>query len=525
MDNREHPIGNTAEPTAEDRSSPKAEQQHGSYVIEAIRLVLPLLVIGIGVGSFFALLSLRKEPDKEPAKERIPMVSTTPVDIQTGGLTIKVDGTVVPYREVALSAEVAGRVVEKSELCKAGRFVRGGDALVQIDPRDYQLAVKQLEEELEQAGASIDELDEDLGNTKELIEVAEETVKLQEKELSRLMTLAEKDFATASQIDQERRNVLSGRNALFKLRGQLRAIDARRVKYVSLKDLTAVRLSKAQLELDRTTVTAPIDGVVVTDSVEVDSYVSKGAPLAVIEDISAVEVKCSLRMDELYWIWRQPPAADIDSAIPTPRTDYQIPRTPVTINYTLAGRKYTWDGELSRFEGIGLDQATRTVPCRVVVPQPRDVRVAPVASGGSPARTPASELSDQGPPALVRNMYVSVEIHAKPDASLLKVPEAAVRPGGRLWRFRPLRDSFHEKWQAFAIVPSWFPLVQAGNGKLDIVQVHVVGVVNNVATIRSDGSGLSVGDKIVVTPLPFVEDGMMVQEVEDGTTVKEQAKQ
>ena len=488
MDDREYSSEHSTECPTDDRSLDEAAPDRGSVALEATRLVLPLLIIGLGVGSFFALSSLRKEPDKEPAEEKTPLVSTTPVEVQNDGLTIDVDGMVVPYREVALSAEVSGRVVQKSDLCKAGRFVSKGDALVEIDPRDYQLAVKQLDEELEQAGASIDELDAEAANTKELIEVAEESLKLQEKELGRLIKLAEKDFATASQIDQERRNVLTGRNALFKLRGLLRTIEARRVKLVSLKDLTAVRLEKAQLELDRTTVAAPIDGVVVADSVEVDSYVTKGTPLALIEDISAVEVKCSLRMDELYWIWQQPPAADARSAIPTPRADYQIPKTPVTITYTMAGRKYTWDGELSRFEGIGLDQATRTVPCRVVVPRPREVRVAAADSDGS-----ASEISEEGPPALVRGMYVSVEIHAKPEVSLLKVPERAVRPGGRLWRFKLLPMNFCEKWQEVVNVPSWFPLVQAGDGKLDILKVHVVSVCDRMATIRARRLGTSRG--------------------------------
>ena len=52
-------------------------------------------------------------------------------------------------------------------------------------------------------------------------------------------------------------------------------------------------------------ITAPIDGVIVLEEVEEDSYVNKGTLLVAIEDTSAVEVKCSLRMDELYWLWCQ----------------------------------------------------------------------------------------------------------------------------------------------------------------------------------------------------------------------------
>ena len=117
----------------------------------------------------------------------------------------------------------------------------------------------------------------------------------------------------------------------------------------------------------------------------------------------------------------------------------------------------------------------------MLVDSPREVHIA-----GGKAADSSEQLSELGPPALVRGMFVSVKIHAKPESSLLKVPEAAVRPGGRLWRVR--------------------------DGKLNEVEVHVVEVSDRVATIRANGSEVIVGDKVVVTPLAFVEDGMAVKE-------------
>jgi len=462
-------------------STQSTPSMQSTLPVEIMRLALPPLIIAAGVAIFFALFSLRKGPETKPPDKEIPMVATTTVEAQDDGLTIDVDGLVVPFREISLSAEVSGRVVGKSAVCRAGHFVTKGTVLIEIDPSDYKLAVKQLDKELAQAEAGLKELEEETASTDDLVGIAQASLKLQEKELGRLMRLAQKNYATDSQIDAEERNVLAARNAYFTLRGKLRTLQARHVKLESSRDFMAVRKEQAELDLSRTTVRAPIDGVVVSDSVEVDSYVSKGTPLAVIEDISAVEVKCNLRMDELYWIWQQQPASNAENAIHTPRVDYQIPKTPATVSYSLAGREYTWDGLLSRFEGIGLDQDTRTVPCRVLVNSPREVRIA-----GDTAADSSQQLSELGLPALVRGMYVSVKIHTKPESSLLKVPEAAVRPGGRLWRVR--------------------------DGKLHVVEVHVVNVSDHVATIRANGSEVIVGDKVVVTPLAFVEDGMAVKE-------------
>jgi RND family efflux transporter MFP subunit len=242
------------------------------------------------------------------------------------------------------------------------------------------------------------------------------------------------------------------------------------------KELTAVQLEKAQLDLKRTTILAPVDGVIVREWVEQDAYVQKGAALVTIEDTSSVEVKCNLRMEELYWLWNQDESRSV-STVRDPRSDYQIPKTPVTVVYRLAGQDFTWSGVLTRFDGIGLDEQTRTVPCRAVVENPRTVNT---SSAQGVAQRPA------GPPALVRGMYVTVRIHVGSQARLLEVPEIAVRPGNVIWLVR--------------------------NGKLDIQPVSIARLRGKDAIIHADGSDLVAGDNIVISPLAVAESGMPVQQ-------------
>src|SRR5690606_12715084 len=97
--------------------------------------------------------------------------------------------------------------------------------------------------------------------------------------------------------------------------------------------------------LERSQVAAPVSGVIVRDSVEEGAFVQKGAALFVIEDTSSIEVQCSLRMDDLYWLWRQrgsgPPPETAE------QTAYQVPQTPASVVYEFAGRegtRYVWQG-------------------------------------------------------------------------------------------------------------------------------------------------------------------------------------
>ncbi len=73
-------------------------------------------------------------------------------------LHLEVDGTVVPFREARVAAEVAGRVIYKADECEAGSYVRKDQLLMRIDPTDYQLEVQRLtrlqEQEYEASGRS-----------------------------------------------------------------------------------------------------------------------------------------------------------------------------------------------------------------------------------------------------------------------------------------------------------------------------------------------------------------------------------
>ena len=457
---------------------------HVRFVIsEIIRYIVPLVILASGAAVLFAVIIHGRPDPAEHAAEtpQAPAVETAAVESQTDGLDIDVDGLVVPYREITLAAEVAGRVVKKTQNCQAGRYVKQGTLLLEIDPRDYIIEVQRLEKQLEQAEVNLRELDVEEENTRQLAKLAEDSLRLQGNEMARLEQLAKKDYATDSQLDEERRNVLSARNALVNLQNQLRTIGTKRDGLESARDLTKVTLEKARLDLSRTKVTSPIDGIIVRDEVESDAYMSRGTPLATIEDTSKVEVRCNLRMDELFWILNQNKAAD-GAQILAGSGHYQLPQTPATVEYSLAGRTYVWDGVLERYEGIGLDQDTRTVPCTVVVDDPS--RFCQLVDGKR-----VNCNSSKGPSALVRGMYVKIFIHTRPENGLLRVPELAMRPGNRVWRVR--------------------------DGRLSIVPIQVVNSMKEWSVIQPKIEGqLLSSDRVVVSPMAVAEEGMAVREQE-----------
>ena len=400
--------------------------------------LLPTLLVLAGVAVFIAMGSQQPKEiaidGDDPASKmaKLSSVSVQAVKSYDGleSLDVNITGTVVPYRQVTLGAEIAGRVQFKSEDCRIGRFVHKGDVLFNIDPTDFKLEVDRLAALRDSEYAQQKELDQELANAKKSLVLSEEDFALQEKELKRLESLPN-GIASAAELDQSRRQRISSANQRLIIQNQMQMIETRRTRIQLGERLAATQLEQAKVNLDRTTVKSPISGVIITESVQEDSYVQKGATLCMIDDTERVEVSCNLRSDQLLLILDQSDAAK--STRPASRvvqsSSYELPKTPVTISYQVSSRDNThfqWHGHLSRYEGIGIDTQTRTVPVRIAVDNPREVW-----QNGAIIK----EEDIGGLPALVRGMFVDCSIRTKPNQALVLLPKLALKPGNQVWQF------------------------------------------------------------------------------------------
>jgi multidrug efflux pump subunit AcrA (membrane-fusion protein) len=395
-------------------------------------VVIPLLLLA-GAAVVFWMLGAVQTPQRPPTDQTRTgrLKALTPVRVErlqtlesTGQpLFLVVDGTVVPYREARVAAEVAGRVIFKADECEAGTYVKRDQLLMRIDPTDYELEVQRLTRFKEQEYQALQELDQEMANTQRLIDVAKKDEVLQEREVNRLTSLPE-GFASGNEIDQARRALLAANQQLVTLENQLDLQRKRRIRLEASEQLAATQLRAAEVNLERTEIRAPIEGVIVSEEADLNTFVSRGSGLMTIEDTSKVEVATSLRMDQLYWILNQR-GEELDE---TSRS-YNLPETEAIIEYEVTGRAgavYRWQGRLLSYDGIGLDPATRTVPVRVVVDDPTQF----VNEQGNPQKT-------RGSTPLVRGMFVRVKLLIKPQTPLVVIPSTALQPGNRIFQFIP----------------------------------------------------------------------------------------
>lgn len=463
----------------------------------AFRVLGPIAILALAVLAFLWMGS-QPPPERKvaeaPAALEVRTVEATAVD---HGFEIEADGVVVPLREVTLAAEVGGRVAEKSPSCKAGQFVTKGTVLFRIDPRDYELDVSRLERELQQAVLTIDEIDEELSQNADSIELGKRQLEIAKREANRLDTLAQGRIVTESAADQAARDELTTTNTLSNLQGQRRVLQKRRNRLEEAQQLASTMLERAKLDLARTTITAPVDGMVVDDKAEQESFVAKGTPLVVLEDTSAAEVKTSLRMDEVAQVWGgmkdEPAPPDVGrkasdgGAAAMAKGPHDLRDARAKVLFTLGDRVYEWDGLLSRQEGRGIDEKTRTLPCRVIVPEPTAV-VALDRYGA-----PMPDLPSGAPGSLLRGMFVEVRVKVDPPVKLVSVPQEVVRPSGDLLVMR--------------------------DGRLVILRPRPYHLGKGNVVYEEGPSGLVAGDRLVSTMISNPRDGMALAEAAPLRTV------
>jgi multidrug efflux pump subunit AcrA (membrane-fusion protein) len=303
-------------------------------------------------------------------------------------------------------------------------------------------------------------------------------VELARREAARLETLKAGKIVTESEHDRALREELTASNALTALEGQKRVLSKRRNRLVEAEALASTMLEKAQLDLSRTRIVAPLDGIVVEDKVEQESFVAKGTPLVTIEDTRAAEVRTSLPMDDVARVWGGRRTSDVA------RTAHEQLDTPATVVFNVGDAAYEWKGVLSRQEGRGLDEKTRTLPCRVLVADPRAVTA--LDRYGAPL----ADLPAGAPQSLLRGMFVEVQVHVDATEQLVSIPEEAQRPSGEVWVMR--------------------------DGRLVILNPRPVQVSGGRVVFDAVASGLVPGDRVVTSQISQPRPGMEIVEVDSG---------
>jgi len=257
-------------------------------------------------------------PPATPARDwktrlRLPLMLIGPVLVAVaaawfylaGGRFESTDDAYVQRARVAISADVAGRVVELG--VRDNQAVHRGDLLYRLDDAPYRIAVDEAVAQLAAARLRIESLKASYGQRRSELASAQDTVAFQRRELERQQRLLGSGIASQLQVD---RNAHALDEALTQVAGvqqQIAAVVAdlggnpniAPERHPMVQEAQA-RLDRARLNLSYTVVKAPSDGVVTrVEQLQVGSYVNAAAPVFALVSTSDIWVEANFKEDQL----------------------------------------------------------------------------------------------------------------------------------------------------------------------------------------------------------------------------------
>lgn len=268
-------------------------------------VLIALLIVVLGVGFSLLLWKTRPIAEKKPPEQSFPVVEYREITYAPRTFSIPSQGMIESSRRSVLASEVAGKVIETSDLFDPGYEVKKGDILLQIDPVDYEAAVARAKSTLADTESALE---------------------------------TEKALAAQAQRDWEKLG-RGGTPSDLVLRGpQLRSAEAK------LEAATS-DLAKAENDLKRATVRAPYDAIISSTATEIGSYLTPGTPIAEVFQTDPYEIRLPLSVDEVWFLEKGPDGK---------------PQGEVKIEAETAGQRSTWTGKIVRTEGE-IDRQSRSV--------------------------------------------------------------------------------------------------------------------------------------------------------------------
>ena len=179
----------------------------------------------------------------------------------TSGGSVSTDNAAVKQDIVSVSPQVNGQVVET--FVRNGSRVKRGDLLFRIDPQPYRVALEQAEATLANARLQTTVLRTTAAGTSGDITGAEANLAIKNNALARQSALLKQGFTTRSSYDDALNDVKTAETELADARA--RAANAGAAVAPGEQPQIAqaqAAVDKAKLDLERTDVRAPMDGVI-----------------------------------------------------------------------------------------------------------------------------------------------------------------------------------------------------------------------------------------------------------------------
>ena len=281
------------------------------FIATLLRKLSPFLILAVGICGYYYLVITTPEAVRRDPPEPIIDVETATLQKQDFTVVLRSQGTVSARTESTLIPEVSGKIISVSPNFREGGFFSKGDVLLEIDPSDYRTALTIAEANL-----------------------ADARVRLAEEE----------EQSKQAQIDWERLGAGERPTDLV-----LRVPQLARAR--SNVMAAEARVNEARRNLERTRISVPYDGRVLTQDVDIGQVVGQNTRLARVYAVDYAEIRLPLTTAEYAFL-------DIKPVVR--RETRAQDNLPVKLSADFGKERHTWKGRIVRVEGA-IDTTSRQI--------------------------------------------------------------------------------------------------------------------------------------------------------------------
>ena len=232
----------------------------------SLKVTIPVLIILLAAVGAYATIATAPQARKRMPAAILPTVETEAVSLKDYRVWVPVMGTVQAARQITLEARVSGEVETVSPTFVPGGYFEQGEEMLTISPEDYELALSEVRAEVTNAQYELK------------VEQGYQNVSAREWDLL-------KGSAKGTESESE---LALRKPHLEKAKAALKAAQS--------------KLRQAQLDLERTHITAPFAAMVETKSTDIGATISSQEALATLVGTDEFWIQASVPVDRLDWI-------------------------------------------------------------------------------------------------------------------------------------------------------------------------------------------------------------------------------
>jgi len=223
--------------------------------------------------------------------------------IEKGPITASVSasGTLSPVVQVQVGSQVSGQL--RDVLVDFNSDVKQGQLIAQIDPQTFETRVQQAQADVDAARAQVMTQQANIAAQRAAVAKAEVDLAEAKRDFERKQQLVDKGFISGAERDKAQATFNAATEQVNTARAQAGVADAGLRNAQAVVKQREAALAQAKIDLGRTEIRAPVNGVVIKRSVERGQTVAASlqAPelFIIAENLTDMQVDASIDESEI----------------------------------------------------------------------------------------------------------------------------------------------------------------------------------------------------------------------------------